>query len=149
MCIKLKLYFPGFCQRDSKLIHSFMKAEFHILLCSPVGRKRGLSLPANRGTAGASELLLLKVLVAKISARNWSNLVADNFLLIILGKFSHEPHSRLCKQHARRIMKSRLIIWQICTDTSPTPILLTYLLNYLLTYLLTYLLHGAESFLRS
>jgi hypothetical protein len=30
ICMKLKLDFPGFCQRDSKLIYSFIKAEIHV-----------------------------------------------------------------------------------------------------------------------
>jgi hypothetical protein len=28
--INLKLDFPGFCHRDSKLIYSFIKAEIHV-----------------------------------------------------------------------------------------------------------------------
>jgi hypothetical protein len=62
-----------------------MKAEFNMLLCSAADGKCGLSLPANMGTAGASELLVIKVLMAKILARKGSNLVAGNFL-IFFGK---------------------------------------------------------------
>jgi len=106
-----------------------MKAEFHVLLCSAAGSKCGvslslylslsLSLPANTGTASVSELLLITELMTKVLARNGSNLVAGNFLLIFLGKFDQERHRRWCKQHARETMTSRLMIWQICTDTSP------------------------------
>jgi hypothetical protein len=105
-CIKLKLYLSGFCQRDSKLMYSFMKAEFHMLLWGPAGRKCGLSLPANTRTAGTSELFLIKVLIAKTLARNGLNFVAGNCFLIFLEKFNPEHHSRWCKQHAREIMKS-------------------------------------------
>jgi len=48
-----------------------------------VSLSHSLSLPANTGTAGDSELLLIKILMAKILARNESNFVAGNFLLII------------------------------------------------------------------
>jgi hypothetical protein len=81
--MRTKLYLPGFSQSDSRLIESFIKAESHMLLCSPAGRKCGLFLSANTGTIGASEMLLRKLLMLKIFARNGSNFVARNFLLII------------------------------------------------------------------